>query len=597
MLSNKIKKYWNIPFHFLVLPVYIIFALYLTNIEETPFFATSRSMVFIIFVSLSSFLIIISFFTFFTSISSWRTTYLIIGLMLGLGLIYIIVYDLWGKGLIYGVPIVRHRYMLPVWITSFFLTSLFILKPGLVFENLKNNLMWQKTAAITSLFLILFFTYGHVSSLLTEGAGYKRIMETHQELMLVWGGIMVSGIVVILISKNLNSLTKGINSAILFLMVITLVQIGIWEIKDANRTAPELSVGDTYSSSVIDGRDVYYILLDAFGRADYIHDFTGFDISPFIDELKSIGFVVPPCTQSNYHITLLSIASALNMNYLEVKSEEITPYNDYRPLLNENILFKMFEDFGYETYTFKTPFPYLNITNASHYYDVFDDEDSGPKIETLAFLRLFLQTTLLRPLMDHIERYPLFNNTFTSIFQSWLPPQGAFSNRYYKLYQQGTSNLEMLEKIPDLPGNKFVFAHLLMAHEPFVFTPEGEFRWPVTEDVSAYNDQLLFLSNRIPNVLRTIISKSKTPPIIIVQADHGWGWEEGRVRILNAYYLPDNGNANIYSSITPVNTFRIVLNEYFNGEYEILPDVSYYGKNKNEHMQNLKIIPGSCVSP
>ena len=98
-------------------------------------------------------------------------------------------------------------------------------------------------------------------------------------------------------------------------------------------------------------------------------------------------------------------------------------------------------------------------------------------------------------------------------------------------------------------------------------------------------------------MIQTIIAKSKTPPIIIIQADHGWGWGEGRVRILNAYYLPDGGNEKVYSEITPVNTFRIVLNEYFNGNYDILPDISYNATFNNDRMENLEVVPRSCVTP
>lgn len=49
--------------------------------------------------------------------------------------------------------------------------------------------------------------------------------------------------------------------------------------------------------------------------------------------------------------------------------------------------------------------------------------------------------------------------------------------------------------------------------------------------------------------------------------------------ILNAYYLPnvdkDALNSSLYPSITPVNSFRLVFNLYFDADYELLPDKSY----------------------
>ena len=63
------------------------------------------------------------------------------------------------------------------------------------------------------------------------------------------------------------------------------------------------------------------------------------------------------------------------------------------------------------------------------------------------------------------------------------------------------------------------------------------------------------------------------------------------MRIFNAYYLPEGGNENLYETITPVNTFRVVFNTYFGGRYELLPDKSWYG-----HVEDtLKEAPVSCV--
>ena len=84
-----------------------------------------------------------------------------------------------------------------------------------------------------------------------------------------------------------------------------------------------------------------------------------------------------------------------------------------------------------------------------------------------------------------------------------------------------------------------------------------------------------------------ILEKSKTPPVIIIQGDHGPGsgldwkspersclWE--RTSIFNAYYLPDGGSSLLYPSITPVNSLRVVLNTYFKAGLPLLPDHTYF---------------------
>ena len=144
--------------------------------------------------------------------------------------------------------------------------------------------------------------------------------------------------------------------------------------------------------------------------------------------------------------------------------------------------------------------------------------------------------------------------------------------------------LEVSGGVSAMPGPKFVFAHIGSPHEPFVFGPHGEKVPAERQDhfaVEAYRDQVIYLNSRMIPILREIISASATPPVIILQADHGGMETEAhdRMAILNAYYLPDGGNDRLYENISPVNSFRLVFNTYLNGDYELLEDTSYFSKN------------------
>src|SRR4030043_227299 len=95
--------------------------------------------------------------------------------------------------------------------------------------------------------------------------------------------------------------------------------------------------------------------------------------------------------------------------------------------------------------------------------------------------------------------------------------------------------LNRLERMALLPGPKFVFAHILTPHNPFVFGPNGEYierKTPFTlnddrdvvmmEDyASGYRDQLTYLNQRILTIINTLIQESSQPPVIILQSDHG----------------------------------------------------------------------------
>ena len=51
--------------------------------------------------------------------------------------------------------------------------------------------------------------------------------------------------------------------------------------------------------------------------------------------------------------------------------------------------------------------------------------------------------------------------------------------------------------------------------------------------------------------------------------------------ILNAYYFPDSDYRALYATVTPVNTFRIIFNKYFETRFEIIKDEIYVNKDKN----------------
>ena len=61
--------------------------------------------------------------------------------------------------------------------------------------------------------------------------------------------------------------------------------------------------------------DIYLLLLDGYTNSKSLEKFYHFDDEPFIDSLQKKGFYLASNSKSNYPFTILTLSSALNLNY------------------------------------------------------------------------------------------------------------------------------------------------------------------------------------------------------------------------------------------------------------------------------------------
>jgi hypothetical protein len=163
-----------------------------------------------------------------------------------------------------------------------------------------------------------------------------------------------------------------------------------------------------------------------------------------------------------------------------------------------------------------------------------------------------------------------------------------------------------LEDVSSISGPKFVFAHVTAPHPPFVYDKDGsplnppvnfnmndagEFYGSDSEYRDGYVGQVEYINSRLQPVLDEILKQSRTPPIIIIQADHGSAMLadfdsadntciQERFSPFAAYYLPGVEPDAIPSDLTNVNLFRIVLNHYFRTGLPVLENRQYYFKER-----------------
>lgn len=310
--------------------------------------------------------------------------------------------------------------------------------------------------------------------------------------------------------------------------------------------------------------DVYMIVLDTHGRSDDIKKELGYNNAVNLEKLTGMGFYIAECSNANYPDgTWPSMFATLNMQFMDHdkirnQNQMQTMYDAFHGINNNKVL-RFFKKMGYKFVNFNSGYDFLNFTDADVYYDFNHIPGGSTKLNT--FESLLINESSLGISMRGSTLYKI--------------------DKRLK-YENIRKILELLPKIPqEISSPKFIYAHILVPHEPYVFSSTGEYLATDQQKFTPqkYVDQVIFIDDQIAEVARQIIENSDTPPIILIQGDHGFTTDlhESRTSgILNAYYLPGADYSKyLYPSITPINSFRLVFNLYFSANMELLPDEIY----------------------
>ncbi|HJQ14115.1 MAG TPA: sulfatase-like hydrolase/transferase, partial [Anaerolineales bacterium] len=268
---------------------------------------------------------------------------------------------------------------------------------------------------------------------------------------------------------------------------------------------------------------------------------------------------------------------------LKASGTKIEKRGDLVNLVENNKVRNTLAQHGYQLISFHNEYK-ATISSAEIYYD---DSQSGIAYPVTAFESILIDHSMAR-VLSHV---PALNKALIE-----MPYD---THRRHIMF-----TFTKLQEVPALEGSYFVYAHLIAPHPPFVFDEEGavvSHDTPFTLNdanyyirdhsqrnyIAGYRRQIQYINELVLNTVDAILARSTTPPIIIIQGDHGpgaylhWGSLENtlpaeRFGILNAYYFPDQDYTRLYPSISPVNSFRVLFNQFFDADYALLPDQHYY---------------------
>ena len=449
-----------------------------------------------------------------------------------------------------------------------------------LFKFITNS--YEKGGIITAAFLMLFFSYGHIAYLILSW-GIGGDIAVHLALLSLWLLFFITAIFLVLrLHWDFVTATKLLNIVAIALISISLINIGIYEVRAMNLREDRINDHTiSLSPNTLDYLpDIYYVIVDEYARNDTLKSFWDYDNSEFTDYLTSRGFFVASESRANYAHTRLSLASSLSMQYINYLSESVKEQH------REIVLSRMVSNSEVSRLLKSIGYRYIHVTSGGpwkdmgQYAEVLEYKGKfGIKISD--FVRSLVHTTALHP----IDRY----------LGGFLSKREHYENRLYVFDKIG--------EVVQMEGPKFVFVYICCPHPAFVFdrygNPLPQIIYPALdpedrlayEKHEAYLGQLIFITKKVEMLVDELLSKSDLPPVIVLQSDTGPNrymrkpeyelldetFMKERLKILNAYFFPDNGTELLYQSITPVNSFRIIFNHYFAADYELLKDESYFG--------------------
>lgn len=445
---------------------------------------------------------------------------------------------------------------------------------------------WTKSGIVTSLIMLLALSFGpyYEYCYSWEIPFYpKNIRWDHN--FYKWSSLSIIVLVSWRLFKTKGKLLKL--NALLNFVALLLVAFSAYSIIEFKRNEakgfddPEEMLKAAHADSTGVRPTIYYLVMDAYTSNDVLKEYFDFDNSEFTDYLKEKGFYVADKAISNYGQTVLSIPSALNMQYLDsiigVLGEKHVSRWPMAKVLNNNKVLKTLKQHGYNSISFDASMfevVYLKSTDVFH-------QTPGTKF------------SLYQNELVNMSVIRAFNRRKRIVTAS---PEDFHRRKINEAFR-------VMETIPRKTEPYYVHGHVLAPHQPFLFDKDGNpadagYDYTIwrpfkkTSDNSSYKKgyigQLQYVNKRLKSLIDKILSQSKVPPVIIIQGDHGScselrnheGFEDNdfkeRFSIMNAYYFPDHDYSMLYDSISPINSFKVVMNKYFDGNYQLDEDKAFY---------------------
>ena len=450
---------------------------------------------------------------------------------------------------------------------------------------------WTRAGVVTTLVLAFFFSYGPVYEQFVDIFGHRVVLiegkSVHLHAAILPSWCVLFGLAAWGFFRKptcLHQLNRFMNVATSALLVMPIGMIVSHQLRHPLPPLHDVRTKLGGLTTPVELPNIFYIILDGYGREDVLRDLYSFDNQPFLEALRERGFHIATQSHANYCQTLVSLSSTLNLTYHdppEVRTSAGIVRLRLLKLLRNNLVFDFLRRHGYTIGALASGYFFTTLEHVDFY--------------------LSPQVTL------HEFHHQLINQTILPALQTfWVQSPGHSQYAHHAdLIEFG---FDQLKEINRGPQPFFLFAHFILPHPPFVFGPDGERNYPDIEFsysdgsrflaergtrdeyLEGYSNKLVYCNRMLLETIDAILATSATPPVILLQSDHGPGsrlnWESvehtdhrERMGILYASYLPTRSR-NIPDDISSVNTFRMLINHIWHTNLPLLENRAYFSSDE-----------------
>jgi len=310
---------------------------------------------------------------------------------------------------------------------------------------------------------------------------------------------------------------------------------------------------------------VFYLLFDMYPSDTVFHRYFNYDNSALSAFLQQKDFFVTGNAHSLYDETYYSLSSILNLEPLSFYAD--TKIENYKKVLlslkntEHSSLLSAFEKAGYSFRNFS----------------VFDLQDQ----------RSPLQFNLNHHIDNILTSTTFFNRIYNGADPDFLLAEKNIDLRFLKSswsdnVKKDVATLEidfkqLLDSISKNNKPSFNYFHFMIPHPPLLYDSNGHenkirdmyFFDGYDKGIEKYISYTKYGNKKIKEMVNKIFEKGGKNVVIIIQGDHGFREfadrlpNEARLGILNAIYLPNKNYSNFNDTMTPVFTFKQILNNQF----------------------------------